>query len=325
MSTVVIATQIRGTIQLSDGSIRYLVSTSVKDQGDLPFAEIFVVQITDPQDPKRDVLVRIATPQEFRQTDETAPRYVKASAPADIITLGPDTFVRVGNINDLTALSRDRVVAVRQQQTTYLASQVTALYDNVQTALAAAQTFRARASDLVVAWRAAQTSFLTNPSQDYVLPILDGSVETQLTDDYKSKKAARIAAEAARDAAQLAKDACERDCTADKAIYDFLVADVAFLQVARQSVTALTETGSTNVQTYVLNGADPTSYEALLNKKRLDLATYAAKVRACSVNCANLGAQLLAAQRTVDNARAAETTSLATLTAVCPTFNPSSV
>ncbi len=350
MSTVVIATQVREVIRLANGSLKYLVSTYIKDKGDLPFAEIFVVKITDPLDVKRDVLVRIATPFEFRQADLTAARYVKAVSPNDILTLGPDTFVRLANVNDVTALTRERVTAVRQGQTTYLSAQITALYDNVETAIAAATTFRARASDLVVAWRAAQTTFITLPTQDYELPVLNGSIEAALTASFVSKKAARVLAEKDRDAAKLAKDACERDCAADKAIYNFLILDVSFLEKAKLRVQALGEgvavpsllvggtpapgagtytisapVVTTNVRTFALNAGDAESYEALLTKKRSDLAVYAAKARTCAETCAALGAALLAAQATVDAARNGETAALATLTAVCPTFSPSSV
>ncbi len=100
---------------------------------------------------------------------------------------------------------------------------------------------------------------------------------------------------------------------------------MAYLLAAKQYVTAQSETGTTNVKTFVLNGSDVTSYEALLVRKRTDLNTYAARVRVCAVRCAELAALLLAAQRAVDSARAEETAALATLTAVCPTFNPASV
>ncbi len=346
MSTVVIETQTREVITLANGSLKYLVATWIKDKGELPFPEIFVVKITDPLDVKRDVLVRIATPFEFRQADIESPRYVKATGPDDIITLGPDTFVRLANVNDITALTRDRVEAVRQGQSIYLASQITALYDNVTTAIAAATTFRARSSDLVLAWRAAQTSFLTLPTQDYVLPVLDASIEAALTATYESKKAARVSAEADRDIAKAAKDACERDCAADKALYNFLVVDVSFLEKAKLRVQAITEglttpavlvggtpapgPGTYSITTVVshlakdfaLNAGDAESYEALLVKKRADLATYAAKTRLCNETCAALGVALLAAQATVNAARDSETAALTTLTAVCPTFTP---
>lgn len=343
--------QVRRPVTLADGSVQWEVATSVLDAGDLPFKELFVLTIVDPLDPKRDVLARVITPPELRRSDPTAPLYVKVAAD-DLTYLGGDPFARIANVDDVTALPRDRVVAVRNGVTTYLVSAVTLVYSNLTTATAAYKTFIDRLSTLVTDWRLATGGFVTTPSTDYPLPQVNAGVEAQAVAGYDTAKAARVTAEAARDAAQTAKDACEVGCTGDKLVYAFLVADVAFLEQAKQIVQGLTEgfqssptlnlTGGTTLtgpQTYTITAAfsqfvkdfdlgqgayagAPTTYEALLLQKRALRATYAAKVQTCAETCAALAAALAAAQLAVDTARASETGALAAVLAVCPTFNP---
>jgi hypothetical protein len=201
------------------------------------------------------------------------------------------------------------------------------LYDNVTTAQAASQSVVDRLSTLVTEWRAYSTQFATNPYADFNLPQVNASVEAQRTAVYVQKRDARVAADAARDAAQAAKEACERGCAADRAIYDFLVYDVAFMEAARATVNGLPETSQS--KDFVLGAGafsgNSSTYEALLNKKRADLTTYAARVRSCEATCAALGASLLSAQQAADAALAAERAALADVIAVCPTFNASTV
>jgi hypothetical protein len=200
------------------------------------------------------------------------------------------------------------------------------LYDNVTTADAAAAQIRDRLSTLVNEWRSFSTEFATNPYQDYNLPTTAASVEAARTAIYVERRTARIAAEATRDEAQVAKEKCERDCAADRIIYDFLVYDVAFLTEARSFVNGLPASAARDfvLQTGIYS-ADLASYQALLQKRRIDLATYADKVRTCTATCAALSAALLTAQQAVDAATTAERAALAGVLAVCPTFDPSTV
>jgi hypothetical protein len=355
MSVIPVTRQTRRSVTLSDGSVRFEVTTEIIDRGDLPFPHLFVVTINDNLDPKDDVLARIATPVDIRQADPSAPIYVKVVS-TDLTRIGTDTFAKIASANDLTRLPRDRVTAQRAGLTQYLTTAVALLYDNVTTADAAAKQIVDRLSTLVTEWRSFNTNFATNPYQDYQLPQVGISVESQRIAVYTAAKNARLAAEAARDAAKLDKEACERDCAADKVIYDFLAYDVAFLEQADAAMTAITEgfappgptltltggttltppgtytiaaTASTNAKSFALQsgiyGSDPRSYRALLVKKRSDLATYASRVRECTDRCATFAATLLTAQQNVDAATAAERAALAAVTAVCPTFDPSTV
>lgn len=354
MSLIPIVRQVRRETFLADGSVRFEITNQIMDQGDMPFPQLFVLTITDVASPKSDVLARIATPVDVRQADSASPVYVKVSS-ADLIEIAPDTFARIASVNDVTKLPRDRVTALLSGRKEYLTAAFSILYDNVTTAQAAAQSVVDRLSTLVTEWRSYNTQFATNPYADFALPQVNASVEAQRTAVYVEKRDARVAAEAAQAAAQAAKDACVRDCASDKAIYDFLAYDVAFLEAARATVNGLTEvfgsgptlnltggttltapstytitaTASTRAKDFVLGAnsysGNSNTYEALLIKKRSELVQYAAKVRTCEANCANLGAALLTAQQTTDAARSAEQTALANVIAVCPTFNASTV
>ena len=321
MSTIPVVRQIRRQVTLASGSIAFEVASTVTDRGDLPFTHLFVVTLGTNADPKTDVLARIATPADLRQSDASAPVYVKVSS-TDMIRIGTDDFARIANINDISKLPRDRVIAQRRGFTQYLTSSVAMVYDNVTTADAAAKQIIDRVSALVTEWRSFNSDFATNPYQDYNLPSPGASVESARTAIYVDKRNARTTAEAARDAAKLAKEACIRDCESDKVIYDFLAYDVSFLDQARILVSAQ----AANVtRTFVLDAGTAASYAALLVKRREDLAIYAAKVQACATTCAQLSAALLAAQQIVDAALVAERAALAGVVAVCPTFDPSTV
>ena len=350
MSTIPVVRQVRRDYRLADGSLRFEVTSTVIDKGDLPFPHLFVLTLGTSADPKDDVLARIATPSDIRRADPSSPIYVKVVS-SSLIYIGPDPFARIANINDISKLPRDRVEAQRQGFTEYLTTAVSIIYDNVTTADAAAKQIIARLSTLTTDWRSFNTEFSTNPYQDYTLPQVGISVESERTAVYITKRNVRIEAEATRDAIQVQKTACERDCTADQKIYDFLVVDVAQLQQARSIVLGqangtynsftiapaiLTPAGpfvvtlaTTDSRDFALQqgifSANNASYQAMLTRKTSELSVYAEKVRACEATCAALGAQLLEAQQVVDAATAAERAALADVIAVCPTFDPASV
>ena len=348
MSTIPVVRQLRRQMTLANGSIAFEVASTVTDRGDLPFVHLFVVTLGTNADPKTDVLARIATPVDLRQSDGSAPVYVKVSS-TDMIRIGTDDFARIANINDISKLPRDRVIAQRRGFTQYLTSSISMVYDNVTTADAAAKQILDRVSALVTTWRSFNSDFATRPYQDYNLPTTGASVESARTAIYVDKRNTRKEAEAARDVALLAKEACIRDCSADKVIYDFLAYDVAFLDQAANIVagqtndtyvgsgatiapTPLTPSGpftitvpSSRTRAFVLNAGISGSYETLLLKKRADLAIYATKLQTCAMTCAQLSAALLAAQQVVDAALVAERAALAGVVAVCPTFDPSTV
>lgn len=335
MSTIPYVTQVRRAITLGDGSVKLEVTSTITDRGDLPFPDLFVLTIVNTADPRSDVLARIATPFDIRQTDPSAPRYIRVVS-SDVLIVPPDTFVRIANINDITELPRDRVHAVQTGRTVYLSRSCTLIYDNLTTADAAYRQIIARLSSLVTEWRTSFTAFATNPSQQYALPQASASVEAERTAAYVAARDARVAAEATRDAAVTAANECDQNCLATREIYNFLVTDVAFLETARGVVSGITETvtggtgvASTNAKNFVLQQGsyvgDARSYQALLTTKTSQRDDYARRVTACQARCQTLANDALTAQNNVNAAQAAERAALASVYAVCPTFNPNTV
>jgi hypothetical protein len=276
------------------------------------------------------------------QANPSSPLFVKVTT-ADLIVFGSDTFARIANTVDLTTLPRDRTVAVQKGLTTYLTSSIVLQFADLVTAQAAYQTIVARLSTLVLQWRTADSTFNTNPYQDYPLPQTDISVESQLETAYNAQVAALKVAQANRDAISAQATACSQTCQANNAIYTIISADVAFLQNAITTINGLhasdspalvggtcyvTPTVVTNVldpvRDYCLNGADPTSIRSFLTKKKADQLTYQSLVRSCQAQCQDLSTQLLQAQSIVNAAQTDVNAALAAVLAVCPTFVPSS-
>jgi len=309
----------RRAVPLATGEVRFEVALQITDPGDLPFAELFLVTIVDPANPKLDALARLATPLELRE--QAGIVYVKVLA-SDVTTIGADTFAKVPSAAELTTFLRDRTAAVQRGATQYLTSAVTLLYASVDLATAAYQTFNARLSQLVADWRTYTTAFATNPTQDYLLPVVGQSVEDQLTAAYRAAKTARRTAEAARDTAAATLATCRAEGAADAALFNVLAADAAFLDAAKAYVTGL---AASDARTFALNAADPTSYEALRLAKRAALATLRTRLAAHAEECAANAAAVLDAQRGVDAARRTEDAALVPLQNVCPTFDPNSV
>lgn len=317
-----VARQIRRVVTPAGGAQKFEVATFITDKGDLPFAELFVVTITNPDDPKQDVYARVAEPLEFRHAVVNGPRYVKVSSD-DVTTISGDTFVRVVDIEEFLSTPTSRELAVRQGRSTYLTSSVVLYYDSLASADAAYRQLVDRLSTLTTAWRTATGGFITTPYQDYTLPVTAASVEAERVAAWRSAKEARVAAEAARDVAVAEAETCETECAGDKALYDLLVADTVFLQRAKDHVTGITETDSSIAKTFVLNGASPISYETLLAQKTARLATVREAVLACESRCRELAQVASDAQMRVDTARRAETAAMARVLEVCPTFDPS--
>lgn len=314
------AKQVRELIQVAGGDRKWRVTTIITDQGDLPFGELFVVTIKDATDPKQDVYARVAEPLEFRQTVAGSAIYVKVSSD-DMVTIAGDPFARVATPSELTSMPRDRALAVRYAKTEYLTSAITLLYDTQLSADAAYRQLLDRLSTLVLDWRTASGAFITTPYALYTLPVVSSAEETRRAALWRAARTARIAAETERDAAVASSTACAEQGAADARYYGELVADVAFLQTAHDRVSAMSETGSTTVKTYALDGSDPGSWETLLTQKRSRLNAALAAVAAHETRCGDLRRASLQAQATVDVARSAENATLAAVLAICPTFD----
>ena len=347
MTTPPIAEQTRRVLQLADGSVRYEVTTMITDKGDLPFTELFVLNITDPLAEKTDVLAHVVTPFELKEITDAI--YVKVDS-SSLKFISGDAFAAVADVVSFTQLPRDRITAVRQGAAQYLTSTVTLSYNSITAATAAYQTLLARLSTLVTDWRSFRDAFITSPVVDYPLPQVSIGVEDQLTAAFRKSQAATAKAQADRDKAQADLNACRTEDASNAAILSFLNQDISFLQAAKLVVLGLTETvsglsitanpgtvialtpaapvggyvlngaASRNVGNFVVNGGDARSYESLLNQKLALRNTISAALIAGTAECATLARALSDAQQAVASAQAAQNAALSSLLAVCPTF-----
>jgi len=318
--------QTRRSIKLPNGDVKFEVTSLVTHPGDLPFTELFVLSIVDPGDPKDDVLARIATPFDIRQTDSSNPtKYIKVVS-TDIINIAGDPFARIANIDDITGLARDRTIAVNTGKNEFLSSSVTLIYDTLTTAEAAYKQIISRLSDLVNTWRTSYGAFVTSPSSIYLLPRNDSSVEDERVATYKTTKENRIKAENDRNLAASLKEDCTKDCKTNKVIYDFILADVLFLESARNLLVSLpisdARSFALGLDAYV---TDTRSYERLLQNKRDSLSVYLGLLNQCNSRCQTLAEALSNTERVLASSIVAEREALAEVYEVCPTFDPATV
>lgn len=321
MHATPVVRQIRRAVTLVSGATAFEVTTIVTDKGDLPIPELFVARIADPANPKADTLARVATPRDFHQESDAL--YIKVAGD-DVRVISGDPFARVANVAELSTLARDRTTAVRRGQAEYLTASLTLTFPDVVTADAAYRTLLDRLSRLVSTWRTYQDRFVTNPATDYDLPVANLTEEAARIAAFRAARTARLAAQATRSTLQTQRDACEAHSVFNRNVLDILTEDVAFLDRARLQVSLTTETGSTNVKAFVLDGSDANSYETLLSQKRAAKETYRLRVVADAAECLNLQTQLLNATAAVTSAQAQEDAALARVLEICPTFDPNS-
>lgn len=316
--------QTRRVATLASGVTEYEVTTRVVSAGTLPTKNLFVLKILDPENPKTDILARVALPLDVRRL--TSGLHVRLLA-ASLIYIDTDPFARVSGVADLQTIDQDRTTAVQAARSEYLVSAVTVRYTDLATADAAYRQILSRLSDLTRAWAQFVTSFETTPTQSYSLPITSISVEDERRTAYSAALAARKAEEASLALAQAALDARTTACAAERQIHEILATDVAFLERARVRAGAITETGTALVKDFVLAqgsyASDAESYETLLVTKRAALETYTSAVRACQDITAELRVARDAAQASVARAQDVERRALSDLRTVCPTFVPS--
>lgn len=318
-----VARQWRRRATLQDGRTAYEVTTRIVQAGDLPTKALFAVDIEDPLDPKADVLARVATPLDVRRL--TGGLYVRVDS-EQLTRIEGDPFARIATLDDFAALQTDRTEAVRRGHVEYLTDTITVVYDNGDTADAAYQQILARLSELTTAWRAFNTSFETAPYTDYPLPVRGAGVEAARVAVYTAAVAARRRTETAADDARAAYEACLTDCGTDRAIHAMLVADVSFLDRARERVVAFVESGTTHAQDFALRSgaysSDTESYDVLRVAKRAALETYTTRLQACSARCAALEVASDAAAADLRRALDDERRALADVRSVCPTYTP---
>jgi len=150
--------QIRTTIEPTPGAVKYRITSTVTDEGDLPFKELFVYKINDPVDDSND------------------------------------TFERVANPHDLQNITPDRVTAVANEESYFLWSVLVRDYDDIEIAIQAIEALEGRINTAVTTWVTYQTDFEGTETDNY--PSADEELTDALKQDYATKKAARVSAEA---------------------------------------------------------------------------------------------------------------------------------
>jgi hypothetical protein len=153
-----IVEQVRTAIEPTPGTVKYRITATVTDAGDLPFKELFVFKINDPVDDS------------------------------------DDTFERVANPNDLQNITPDRVTAVANGESYFLWSVLVRDYIDVEVAVQAIAALEGRINTAVSTWITYQTEFEGTEIDTY--PSADEELADALKADYATKKAARVSAEA---------------------------------------------------------------------------------------------------------------------------------
>jgi hypothetical protein len=141
-----------------DNSIDSVLAGDLPVYGPSPFtSNIFVHKIIDPLDPKGD------------------------------------TFLRVGNVADLTTFPLGREIAVGLNQSLYLSTEFTVVYDDIATASAAKVLIQQRVDNLIADWHTYNDQFLaplTVPPDYSVIPMpLNSSIVSERTDAYNTAHA----------------------------------------------------------------------------------------------------------------------------------------
>jgi hypothetical protein len=144
-----------------DGSIdEFVIENLITNKGQLPYAEVFVMQVVTRTDPK------------------------------------DDRFLRVASLGDLTTLPRGRnagLLSTTAESFQFIDSTATIKYDALDTAVAGQTAIRDRVNILVKDWIQYQEEFAAYPTAAaYNLPIADSDQTTQAITDYTAAKQDRV-------------------------------------------------------------------------------------------------------------------------------------
>ena len=125
-----------------------------------------------------------------------------------------DIFLRVGNVADLTTIPPSREAALTANQTLYLSTEFTVIYDDIAVASQAKPLIQQRVDNLIADWHLYNEQFLA-PLNDPPGPVpppdhsdiyfpLTTSIVSERTDAYTTAHSDLLAAQAASDAADAA-------------------------------------------------------------------------------------------------------------------------
>jgi hypothetical protein len=206
-----------------EGVEKFELAIHVSEKGDLPTLAIFVVKIEDATDPKED------------------------------------SFARVANIADLTTLKEVRTEAVSADEEYYRVSSYIFYYDDLDTAVAAADVLNSRIDELVTDWRTYDEDFEAT-SEETAHPSYDESTFEELVTAYETCLAAEETAKETRDEAKDDYDTAKTD--------------------ADDAATALTDAKTARDKCYTFKGYFQALYDAMKTGTGFyqDAATFLAAV-----------------------------------------------
>jgi hypothetical protein len=325
--------QIREAITISD-VVKFKISVSVVDKGDLPDDAIFVISINDETDSKED------------------------------------TFARVATIADFTEVQASRSGAVDDDEDLYRTSTFILYYDNLETAINAQKTLKEKIDELVSDYEDYEEDFeavvaevTVHPQvgqstydaavtayQDALRDTLDAEDERDTKeDDYNDKvaecsdtntaatKAAEIATECATskgyfDTLEAAFIALDNDgdvfLTAAQTYYQNKVVspvpdadDVAFLAAINQMIADLRTSEAVKTQAVT----DKSDFATICGKRSSENTTAQTAKTTCDTELKQAKTDFDDAQAAVEVAKQAENAALAAVQALKPDFDPTSV
>ena len=167
MATNIVTTQTRAAVLVEDFT-KFQIRTVVTDKGDLPDSGIFVLEIVDEEDPKKDTFVRVASAADF----EAYP------------------------------ISRDEAVKALASTTKnyYRSTELVVEYDTIDTAVESSKVIKDLIDSLASTWDTYITDFYTT-SDVTTHPTLNIDTLTELVNTYVDAKGAVDDAEKDRDTA----------------------------------------------------------------------------------------------------------------------------
>jgi hypothetical protein len=324
--------QIREAITVS-GTLKYRISITVTDKGDLPTTALLVISINDETDSKED------------------------------------SFARVSTIADFTEVQDDRSNAIDADEAVYRTSSFILFYDNLETANNAQKVLKEKIDELVDDYETYQDEFEAVVAETIVHPQVSESTFNAAVTAYQDALRDTLDAEKDRDDkeddytekqtecttantdATKAKEISD-DCTTSKGYFDTLEAAFTALDADGDLFLAAAQTYYTNKKETVPDGFD-IAFLAALNAFIADLQTSeAVKTTAasnklafaticgkrtsenttkqtakttCDTELKQAKTDFDEAQAAVEVAEQAENAALAAVQALKPSFDPTSV
>lgn len=218
--------QVREAITVSD-TLKYKVTISVTDPGDLPTSALFVVSINEPTDPKEDTLARVST------------------------------------IADFTDIQTSRSVAINEDETLYRAAAFTLYYENLETANNAQKVLKEKIDELVSDYAVYQSEFEAVVAETTTHPQVEAATYTAAVTAYQDALRDTLDAEATRDAAetaytdaQTAATTSTTDASASQTVADDCATTRGYFDVLEPAFVGLDTNGDAFVaaaQTYYQN------------------------------------------------------------------------